>query len=517
MKRVRVRFAPSPTGKLHIGGVRTALYNYLFAKKHGGDFILRIEDTDEARFDPDAEAYILDALKWLGIMPTEGVGDPNYKQSVRNKTGIIYETYVNKLLEEGNAYIAFDTAESLDEMRKKYDAMKKTFSYNAYTRTGLNNSLTLPADKVKELMGAGTPYVVRLKVPKGESITFTDEVRGSITVKTDTIDDKVLWKSTKMPTYHLANVVDDHLMEITHVIRGEEWLPSAPFHVLLYKMLGWDSPAFAHLPLILAPSGKGKLSKRDGDAYGFPVFPLEWKNPENGEVCMGYREKGFLPGAVLNILALLGWNPGNDIEVMSLDEMTTLFSLDKVNKAGARFDLKKALWFQKEYVTRADNYDLAEMWLMNTDFDPWAYNKTGTKEEMFEYCAKVCGALKEKYYYVSQFGDAGIYFFKTPAPMETPDGMKGFHDDFVDWMVDVHNWAGPVDHDKAKAAFDASVSKSGVDAREAGKYLRAALTGATVGPPIFDVIAILGIDECLKRMYKKTDFAERFGHLKLRK
>lgn len=520
MKKVRVRFAPSPTGKLHIGGVRTALYNYLFAKKHGGDFILRIEDTDESRFDPDAEKYIIDSLKWCGILPTEGVGDPTYKQSERNKMGI-YSKYVTKLIEDGNAYYAFDTTEDIENFRKSYETGKNVFSYNCFTREKMKNSLTLSKEVVDELLANKVPYVVRLKVPKGESILFNDIVRGAMIVKSNSIDDKVLWKSTGIPTYHLANVVDDHLMEISHVIRGEEWLPSAPFHVLIYKFLGWDVPEFAHLPLILGPNGK--LSKRDGLEYNFPVFPMEWKNPEKGEVYMGYKEKGYLPEAVLNIIVLLGWNPGNNVEMMTLNEMVDLFTLEKINKAGAKFDLKKAAWFQKQYMMKADNHMLAESMLFgSTDYvekkiDYFLDSTRWSKDQRFEYLAKVCGALKEKSTFVPEFYEAGKYFFEEPnenIPLvkDYPTGdIKGFIVQMAAWLLSkstelpfrpvpaLRHWEN-VTHDEAKEMFNMCVESSESDPREAGKFLRYALTGTNVGPPVFDIIAIVGPERCYNRL-----------------
>lgn len=498
MNKVRVRFAPSPTGKLHIGGVRTALYNYLFAKKHGGDFILRIEDTDTDRFDPDAEAYILDALKWLGIMLNEGVADPHYKQSVRNSAGI-YVKFVNKLVDEGKAYVAFDTPEELDAVRKDYESKKRVFSYNCFTRGDMRNSLNMSPDETAKMMET-SPYVIRMLVPKGEDVAFSDMVRGTITVKTNTLDDKVLWKSSGMPTYHLANVVDDHLMGITHVIRGEEWLPSAPAHVLLYKMLEFDMPAFAHLPLIMRPDGKGKLSKRDGIEFDFPVIPLEWKNPENGEVYKGYRESGYFPEAVLNILALLGWNPGNDIEMMSLDEMVKLFTLERVNKSGARYDLKKAAWFQKNYMLKRDPDRLAIDLMKDERVAEWWKSRTIDPN----YLASVCAAMKEKTSFVTEFYDMGKYFFETPATIDCPPDMIMFRDKFAAWIADVGMWGGILSHDTVRAAFDNAVASTGVDPRGAGKYLRDAITGMKAGPPIFDVISIIGASKSLERLGVKV-------------
>ena len=346
-RKVRVRFAPSPTGALHIGGVRTALYNYLFARQHGGEFIFRIEDTDSTRFVPGAEEYIIESFKWLGIEFDEGVSYGGqhgpYRQSERRD---IYKKYVKQLLDAGKAYIAFDTPEELDAKRAEI----QNFQYDASTRSMMRNSLSLAADEVSALIESGHQYVVRFKIEPGEDVHVNDMIRGDVVINSSILDDKVLYKSAdELPTYHLANIVDDHLMEVTHVIRGEEWLPSAPLHVLLYRAFGWEDtmPSFAHLPLLLKPDGKGKLSKRDGDRLGFPVFPLEWHDPKSGEVSSGYRESGYLPEAVLNFLALLGWNPGTDQEIMSLEEMVKLFDITKCSKAGARFDYVKGMWFNK--------------------------------------------------------------------------------------------------------------------------------------------------------------------------
>jgi len=365
---IRVRFAPSPTGPLHIGGVRTALYNYLLARQTGGKFLLRIEDTDQARFVPGAEQYILDSLAWLGIMPDEGVGvggphEP-YRQSERKD---LYKSYADQLLDEGKAYYAFDTSEELDVIRAQYESQGSAFQYNALTRVKLRNSLVLTANEVKELLDLNTPYVLRLKVPAKGEIRFQDSIRDWVHVHTSSIDDKVLMKSDGMPTYHLANVVDDHIMEITHVIRGEEWLPSAPLHILLYQAFGWKAPQFAHLPLLLKPEGNGKLSKRDADLGGFPVFPLEWVDPTTGAISKGFKQEGYLPEATLNFLAFLGWNPGTEQELFSLEELVSAFSLERINKAGAKFDVKKAQWFNEQYLKKSDVSQLAMEFLPNLE------------------------------------------------------------------------------------------------------------------------------------------------------
>lgn len=362
--KLRVRFAPSPTGALHIGGVRTALYNYLLAHKLGGTFILRIEDTDQTRFVEGAETYILDSLKWLGIMPDEGigVGGPHepYRQSERKE---LYKVYADELINSGKAYYAFDTSEELDAMRAIYESKGSAFQYNALTRVKLKNSLSMSAQEIIEIIASGTPYVIRLKVPSKAEIRFQDSIRDWVHVHTSSIDDKVLMKSDGMPTYHLANVVDDHIMEITHVIRGEEWLPSAPLHILLYQAFGWQPPQFAHLPLLLKPEGNGKLSKRDADLGGFPVFPLEWKDPQTGTVSKGFKQEGYLPAAMINFLAFLGWNPGTEQELFSLDELISAFSLERINKAGAKFDVNKAKWFNEQYLKLQDVSSLATQYL----------------------------------------------------------------------------------------------------------------------------------------------------------
>ena len=361
--KVRVRFAPSPTGPLHIGGVRTALYNYLFARQHGGELIFRIEDTDSTRFVPGAEEYIIEAFRWLGIQFDEGISFGGnygpYRQSERKE---IYKKYVRQLLDAGRAYIAFDTPEELNARRTEFEERGQKFQYDASTRQQMRNSLTLGQEETDRLVAEGAPYVVRFLIQPGEDVHVDDIIRGDVCINSSILDDKVLWKSAdQLPTYHLANIVDDHLMEVTHVIRGEEWLPSAPLHVLLYRAFGWEDtmPRFAHLPLLLKPDGKGKLSKRDGDRLGFPVFPLEWHNPETGEVSSGYREKGYLPEAVVNFLALLGWNPGDDQEIMSLDEMVQKFNLEKCSKNGARFDYIKGFWFNREYLLQRSDEEWA--------------------------------------------------------------------------------------------------------------------------------------------------------------
>ena len=420
-RRVRVRFAPSPTGPLHIGGVRTALYNYLFARRHGGDMILRIEDTDSQRFVPGAEDYINEALAWLGIGIDEGVREGGnygpYKQSERRD---IYREHVQMLLDAGKAYYAFDTPEELEAKRKELP----NFQYDAHTRTSMRNSLTLPADEVKALIDAGEKYVVRFKIEPDRNVEVNDLIRGKVTINSSILDDKVLYKrADDLPTYHLANIVDDHLMEVTHVIRGEEWLPSAPLHVLLYEAFGWTDtmPQFVHLPLLLKPdgAGKGKLSKRDGDKLGFPVFPLEWHDPESGAVSMGYRERGYLPQAVVNFLALLGWNSGEEQEIMSMDELIAKFSFEHCSKSGAKFDYKKGAWFNHEYLLREDDAKLAQL------FKP-VLEANGVKPEDFgdEFITRTVSLVKGRVSFVSELWDQGKFFYVAPTAYAEKDIKK---------------------------------------------------------------------------------------------
>jgi len=393
MKPVRVRFAPSPTGPLHMGGVRTALFNFLFARKNNGTFILRIEDTDQKRYVKGAEDYIYESLKWCGIEPDEGMRKGGayepYRQSERKN---IYLKYINKLIESGDAYYAFDTSEELEEFRRKKEREGSAFTYDAQVRNSLNNSLNLSPKDLENKIKNGGQYVIRFKVPENKLLKFNDLIRGNIQVDTSTLDDKVLFKSDGMPTYHLANIVDDHLMKITHVIRGEEWLPSLPLHMLLYQAFGWEPPLFAHMPLTLKPDGKGKLSKRDGDRLGFPVFPLEWKNPETGEISSSYKESGYFPEAFINILAFLGWNPGTEQEIFSMDELIETFSLERVVKAGSRFDPEKARWFNQQYLRAKSDQELGELFVSYLED-----NNIQADKEMF---AEVCGLVKERVSFV---------------------------------------------------------------------------------------------------------------------
>lgn len=505
-KKVRVRFAPSPTGPLHIGGVRTALYNYLFAKKHGGDFILRIEDTDQSRLVSGATDYIIESLKWCGIEPNEGVGfgdgeegiggNYSYIQSERNAHFNMYKPSVDKLISEGKAYYAFDTPESIEAIKTSISEKRKAgtklreFAYGVFTRDTLVNSLTLSADEVKRRLDAGDPYVVRIKMPKDVDINFVDLIRGSMSVKSHTIDDKVLWKSDGMPTYHLANIVDDHGMKISHVIRGEEWLPSAPLHVMLYKMLGWEDtmPEFAHLPLIMGPNGK--LSKRDGDTLGFPVYPLKWVDPKTKEASSGYRENGFLPAAFNNMIAFLGWNPGGKEEILSMDDMIDKFSLSKVGKSGAKFDLRKAEWFNHQHMKNSDGRKLMDLWM------PLLKKETEFVGGFSpSYITSVCDLLKEKVSNINDFWDSGKYFFVDPSP-----SLSAEHSSFLSEVISNITLDEEFSHDSIRYAFDKSVKAMNVDAREAGMILRIAVTGSKVGPPLFDAMALIGKNISLNRI-----------------
>lgn len=501
-RKVRVRFAPSPTGPLHMGGVRTALYNYLFAKKHGGDFILRIEDTDQTRFVPGAENYIIEALKWCGIEPNEGVGFGDgahapYRQSERKEQGV-YKQYAEQLVASGHAYYAFDTSEELDEMRKRLEAAKaKTTSYNAITRQNMKNSLTLSEDEVKQKLANGDAYVIRIKIPRNEEVRLKDIIRGWVVVNSNELDDKVLYKSDGMPTYHLANIVDDYLMKVTHVIRGEEWLPSAPLHVLLYRYLGWEEvmPEFAHLPLLLKPDGNGKLSKRDGDRLGFPVFPLEWHDPSSKEVSSGYREKGYFPDAFINMLALLGWNPGNNQEIMSLDEMCQLFSLERVSKSGAKFDPEKTKWFNQQYLRKRTPAELAGLW--SKELKEKGYNGDSA------YVEKVCALLQEKAQFLNELWSLGSYFFTDVNAYDEEVIKKRWNSKFVAFFEGLANTFSSTEDFSAvntEAVFKAYCEETGTKTGEVMQLYRVALTGQGGGPALFEITHLLGKDTVVKRL-----------------
>ena len=499
-RKVRVRFAPSPTGPLHIGGVRTALYNYLFAKQHGGELIFRIEDTDSHRFVPGAEEYILESFRWLGIKFDEGVsfgGDKGpYRQSERRE---IYKVYVKQLLDNGKAYIAFDTPEELEAKRQEI----KNFQYDCHTRMQMRNSLTLSAEEVKQLIDDGRQYVVRFKIEPGVDILVDDLIRGEVRIKSDILDDKVLYKSAdELPTYHLANIVDDHLMEISHVIRGEEWLPSAPLHVLLYKAFGWEDtmPRFAHLPLLLKPEGNGKLSKRDGDRLGFPVFPLEWHDPKSGEVSSGYREKGYFPETVVNFLALLGWNPGTEQEMFSLDELVEAFNIEKCSKAGAKFDYKKGMWFNHEYILRKSAEEIAEY------FAPIAANN-GIDEPM-KRLVKVCELMKERVSFVSELWPLCSFFFIAPEEYDEKTVRKRWKEyspqqmtELIDVLQDIEDFSVEGQEPVVMAWVQEKDYKLG----DVMNAFRLCLVGEGKGPGMFDISAFLGKEETIARIKKAVE------------
>jgi glutamyl-tRNA synthetase len=494
---VRVRFAPSPTGPLHIGGVRTALFNYLFAKKHGGTFYLRIEDTDQTRFVAEAEAYIFEALEWLGIAPDETIGKNEkfgpYRQSERKA---MYQQYADQLINSGWAYYAFDTAESLDAMRKEAEAAGKTFIYNHSVREQLDNSLTISREKVAERIASGEQYVIRFKTPVNEILELKDIIRGDIKFDTNLLDDKVLFKSDGMPTYHLANIVDDHLMETSHVIRGEEWLPSMPLHVLLYKAFGWNAPEFAHLPLILKPIGNGKLSKRDGDKMGFPVFPLEWKTDEG--TSSGYRENGFFPEAVINFLALLGWNDGTEQEIFSLDELVQKFDLNRIHKAGAKFDPEKNKWFNHQYLIGKSDESLAKA------FEKDVINRIGKCDFSFVEMTKIVSLIKERAHFVNEFWDLADYFFEAPTSYDEK-AAKNWNSATPVLMQQVISELNNIE-DFSSVNIE-TLLKEWMTTNEIGmgkvmQPLRLSLVGALKGPHLFDIIEMIGKAETIKRIEK---------------
>ena len=495
---VRVRFAPSPTGPLHIGGVRTALYNYLFAKKYNGTFVLRIEDTDQTRYVANAEQYIIDALKWCNIPFDEGPGKKEkfgpYRQSERKE---LYKEYADTLINSGWAYYAFDTSEELDHHRKGHEAEGKTFIYNWHNRKKgrLVNSLVLTDDEVKAKINAGENYVIRFKSPQDETLRMEDEIRGSITIDTNTLDDKILFKSDGMPTYHLANIVDDHLMEISHVIRGEEWLPSMPLHVLLYSAFGWDTPKFAHLPLILKPVGKGKLSKRDGDKLGFPVFPLSYTNEDSGEVSRGYKEDGYFPDAFINMLAFLGWNPGTEQEIFSLKELIEAFDLKRVSKSGAKFNPDKASWFNQQYMQTKENATLTQLYM------PILEEKGITADAHF--VLKVVSSIKERAVFVKDFWDLSNFFFVTPTEFDVKASKKNWKPDTSLLMTELISVLEKT-QDFSSENTEKEI-KDWITAKEIGfgkimQPLRLSIVGKLAGPHLFDIIAMIGKKETIKRI-----------------
>jgi glutamyl-tRNA synthetase len=501
-KEIRVRFAPSPTGPLHIGGVRTALFNYLFAKKHNGTFILRIEDTDQTRFVQGAEEYIMESLEWCGIKIDEGVkqgGDfAPYKQSERKD---IYKQFAGKLIENGNAYYAFDTPEELDTLRKKSEEKKETFIYNAKTRNSLNNSLNLSDNEVKSIIVSGKPYVVRFKMPEDNEVVMNDIIRGEVKVNTSTLDDKVLFKSDGLPTYHLANIVDDKLMEISHVIRGEEWLPSLPLHVLLYEAFGWKEsmPEFAHLPLILKPTGNGKLSKRDGDKMGFPVFPLFWKSP-NGDTASGYREDGYFSEAFVNMLALLGWNPGTEQEIFSMDELIELFSLERVTKSGSKFDPKKAEWFNHQYMLKKSNTEIALL------FNGILKEKSVDAEP--DFVEKVVEMVKDRVSFVKELWLQADFFFCTPDEYDTKVVKKRWKENTPKIMEDIAGILINVEKFNAvnaKQAVSEYIEKKELGFGAVMNALRLCIVGAGKGPDLFEIIELIGKSETITRINKAVE------------
>ena len=499
-RKVRVRFAPSPTGPLHIGGVRTALFNYLFARQHHGDFVFRIEDTDSNRFVPGAEEYIIESFRWLGIKFDEGVSFGGnhgpYRQSERRA---IYKKYVEQLLSAGKAYIAFDTPEELEAKRNEI----QNFQYDAHTRLQMRNSLTMNAKDVQSRIDEGEQYVVRFKVEPGVDVHVHDMIRGEVVIKSDIIDDKVLYKSAdELPTYHLANIVDDHLMEITHVIRGEEWLPSAPLHVLLYEAFGWSDtmPAFAHLPLLLKPEGKGKLSKRDGDRLGFPVFPLEWHDPKSGEVSSGYRESGYFPEAVINFLALLGWNPGTEQEMFTLDELVEAFDISRCSKAGAKFDYQKGIWFNHEYILKKSNEEIATL------FAPIVANN-GIDVPM-ERVIKVVGMMKDRVNFVKELWPLCSFFFIPPTEYDEKTVKKRWKEYSAQQMTELAEVLKGIDDftvEGQEPVVMKWVEEKQYKLGDVMNAFRLALVGIGKGPGMFDISAYLGKEETLKRLYRAVE------------
>ena len=500
-KAVRVRFAPSPTGPLHIGGVRTALFNYLFAKKHNGTFILRIEDTDQTRFVPGAEQYIIEALNWCGITIDEGPQQDGkfgpYKQSERKQ---IYRQYAEELVSKGKAYYAFDTAEALDEHRKQHEAQGKTFIYNWHNREKgkLANSLVLEKEAVEAKINTGEDYVIRFKSPKDQTLHLKDIIRGDIQIDTNVLDDKVLFKSDGMPTYHLANIVDDHLMEITHVIRGEEWLPSLALHYQLYDAFGWLAPDFAHLPLILKPTGKGKLSKRDGDKMGFPVFPLEWEDKQNGTIASGYREAGFFSEAVVNFLSLLGWNPGTEQEIFSMDQLIDSFDLERVHKSGARFDPDKTKWFNHHYMQQQSNESLAVTFKQKTE---------ALAAVNLSQIVQVVGLIKERATFISDFWDLSHFFFQAPKSYDETALKKAVKDDtkaVMGQLIDVIFKIDDSSADNYQNTIKEWITSQGIGFGKIMMPMRLSLVGSLQGPDVFQIAFMIGKAETLSRLQRFT-------------
>lgn len=500
MTEVRVRFAPSPTGALHIGGVRTALYNYLFAKKNQGKFLLRIEDTDQTRFVPGAEEYIKDALEWLGIVADESpwAGGPHgpYRQSERKA---MYEPYALDLIEKGHAYYAFDTAEELEAMRERLTAARVVSpQYNSITRTQMKNSLTLPEDEVKARLASGEPYVIRVKIPRKEEVRLNDMIRGWVLVHSNTLDDKVLMKSDGMPTYHLANIVDDHLMGITHVIRGEEWLPSAPLHVLLYRYFGWEDtmPQFAHLPLLLKPDGNGKLSKRDADRQGFPIFPLSWTDPESGDVATGFKESGYLPDAFLNFLAFLGWNPGDQREIFNLEELVEAFTVERIGKSGTKFDINKAKWYNEQYLRAKTDEELTAYLLQDLEKEGLTVDK--------EKAIDMVNLVKERVTFPSDLWKEGRFLLLAPKEFDEAVVSKKWNQDAVrvlsaykDQLLATQEPFTPA---SSKSLLEAAAEEQGIKLGKVMQAVRLAVTGVGAGPDLSEIFGILGKEELVRRI-----------------
>lgn len=490
---VRVRFAPSPTGPLHIGGVRTALYNYLFAKQTGGTFIIRIEDTDQTRFVPGAQEYIMDALAWCGIMPTEGPGiGGEYGPYVQSERKPMYRAYADQLVNDGHAYIAFDSPEELDTMRDQAKQMgMPNWQYNSTTRTSMKNSLTLPADEVQRRIDAGDPYVIRMKMPRNKDIRFEDAIRSWVVVNTNNLDDKVLFKSDGMPTYHLANIVDDHTMEISHVIRGEEWLPSAPLHIMLYEAFGWEAPTFAHLPLLLKPDGNGKLSKRDGDRLGFPVFPTNWTTAE-GELYSGYREQGYFPGAFINMLAFLGWNPGTTQEIFSLDELVAAFNLSRVSKAGAKFDPDKTKWFQQQYLRSTPDEELAEQLsqILTDDHDKASLTT-------------ICRLMKERATFIQDILTEGSFLLEAPSEYDETTVRKKWKGEadslMTEWKTELASLPS-FDAPTIETSFKSFIASKELGIGAVLPLFRLLVTGKGMGPSMFEIAEFLGKEACIARI-----------------
>lgn len=499
-QNVRVRFAPSPTGPLHIGGVRTALFNYLFAKKLGGSFVLRIEDTDQNRYVEGAEKYIIESLNWCGIPFDEGPGKDGgfgpYRQSERKH---LYKKYADELIANGKAYYAFDTPEALANLRKSYEDKGETFIYNWHNRDSLDNSLSLSTDELQERLNQGDDYVIRFLSPKDQTLHLVDIIRGEIAIDTNTLDDKVLFKADGMPTYHLANIVDDHLMEISHVIRGEEWLPSLALHQQLYDAFGWQAPEFAHLPLILKPTGKGKLSKRDGDKLGFPVFPLEWSDPNSGEKSRGFKEDGYFPEAMVNFLAFLGWNPGTEQELFSLDELIASFDLGRVNKAGARFDPEKIKWFNHYYMQKQANMSLANAFQLS-------------REELSDidlgYIELVVGLIKERATFVSDLWELGHYFFMAPDHYDEKASKKAFKEGTVEVLQEVVQIVTSTKEftvQNLQAKIKGWITENDIGFGKVMMPLRLSLVGALQGPDVFEIMFLIGKNETISRISKAVN------------